>query len=118
MKAKTPSQTKELDDQLATLSTADKVALHTKIVQALVGELHEEWPGIEKTPGIVGGDARIVRSRIPVWLLEGYRRIGWDDGKILENYPTLQIWDLRNAWAYVSTHQDEIEQAIQENEDA
>jgi uncharacterized protein (DUF433 family) len=72
-----------------------------------------EWPGIEKTPGVVGGEARIVRSRIPVWVLENFRRIGWDDEEILENYPTLQMWDLQNAWAYVSGNQEEIEQTIQ-----
>jgi uncharacterized protein (DUF433 family) len=118
MKPKILPQTKGLDDQIAALSTADKVALHTKIVQALVGELHEEWPGIEKTPGIVGGDACIVRTRIPVWSLELFRRLGWSDDKIIANFPTLQIWDLHNAWVYISGNQDEIELAIQENEDA
>lgn len=76
------------------------------------------WPGIEKTPGVVGGEARIVRSRIPVWVLENYRRLGWDDKEILDNYPTLQMWDLQNAWAYISANQEEIEQTIQKNENA
>lgn len=116
MKPKTSSHTKELDDQIAMLSTADKVALHTKVVKALVNDLGDEWPGIEKTPGIVGGDACIVRTRIPVWSLEIFRRIGWSDDKILANFPTLHIWDLHNAWIYVNGNQDEIEQAIQENE--
>jgi uncharacterized protein (DUF433 family) len=74
------------------------------------------WPGIEKTPGVVGGEARIIRTRIPVWVLENYRRLGWSEARILENYPTLRAVDLVNAWAYADAHQKEIEQTIRENE--
>ena len=109
---------KELDNQIAALSAADKIELHNKLVQSLVDDFANEWPGVEKTAGVVGGEARIVRSRIPVWLLENYRRLGWDDETILQNYPTLQIWDLQNAWAYVNANLAEIERTIQENEDA
>lgn len=112
------TSTKELDAQIATLSAADRITLHHKIVQSLVDDFTDKWPGIEKTPGVVGGDARIVRSRIPVWLLENYRRLGWDDATILQNYPTLQIWDLQNAWLYGDAQLAEIEQTIRKNEDA
>ena len=33
-------------------------------------------PGIEKTPGVCGGDPCIRQTRIPVWLLEQLRRLG------------------------------------------
>ena len=39
-------------------------------------ERSHSWPGIEQTPGVQGGDARIVRTRIPIWTLEAYRRLG------------------------------------------
>ena len=32
--------------------------------------------GIESTAGVCGGDARIAGTRIPVWTLEHYRRLG------------------------------------------
>ena len=32
-------------------------------------DLHYAYPGIEKTDGVCGGSACIVRTRIPVWLL-------------------------------------------------
>jgi uncharacterized protein (DUF433 family) len=108
----------ELDAQIATLSAADKIALHNKIVQSLAENINANWPGIEKTPDVVGGEARVVRSRIPVWVLENFRRLGWGDEKILKNYPTLQLWDLQNAWLYVSANQDEIDRTIHENEAA
>ena len=47
--------------------------------QRLAQEVSDAWPGIEKTPGVCGGAACIVRTRIPVWVLENYRRLvaGW-----------------------------------------
>lgn len=76
------------------------------------------WPGIEKTPGVVGGDACIIRTRIPVWALEGDRQLGLTDTQLLENFSTLHAKDLIYAWAYVAAHQAEIAQAIRENEEA
>jgi uncharacterized protein (DUF433 family) len=65
---------------------------------------------------VVGGDACIVRTRIPVWALENYRRLGWSEAQILENYPPLRAVALVNAWAYVDAHRKEIDRAIHENE--
>jgi uncharacterized protein (DUF433 family) len=70
----------ELEAKIVELSHAEK----TQPVQRLVEELGLEWPGIEKTPGVVSDDARIVRTRIPVWILENYHRAGWSDARILE----------------------------------
>jgi len=104
----------DLELRLAELSRAEKAEL----VQKLVREIVNAWPGIEKLPGVVGGDACIVRTRIPVWSLENYRRLGWSEAEILENYPFLRAADLVNAWAYVDAHQDEITQAIRPHEEA
>lgn len=104
---------KELEPQLANLTRAEKAHL----LQLLARDIANAWPGVEKTPGVVGGEARIVRTRIPVWTLENYRRLGWSEARILQNYPTLRAADLVNAWAYADAHREEIEQAIRENED-
>jgi uncharacterized protein (DUF433 family) len=74
--------------------------------------------GIESTSGVCGGDPCIAGTRIPVWLLEQYRRLGMAEAEILANYPTLRAIDLVNAWAYVHTHPDEVERQIRENEEA
>jgi len=105
---------RELEPQLAELSRAEKA----QALQILIRDLGNVWPGIEKTPGVVGGDACIVRTRIPVWALENYRRLGWSEAQILENYPSLRAVDLVNAWAYADAHQAEVDHAILENEEA
>lgn len=75
-------------------------------------------PTVEKTPGVCGGDARIANTRIPVWLLVGYRKDGVTDARLLEMYPSLTLGDLAAAWWYYAEHHDEIEQTIREQEDA
>lgn len=79
------------------------------------GDVH---PGVVSTPGVCGGDPCIIRTRIPVWLLESLRRQGASDAELLEGYPQLRAQDLVNAWAYVSAHRDEIERQIAEQEAA
>lgn len=104
----------ELEQEILALPSVDKA----RILQTLVADLTNQWPGIEKTPGVVGGDACIVRTRIPVWALEGYRRLGWNDEQILENFPSLSAQDLVSTWSYVASHKDEINQALRANEQA
>jgi uncharacterized protein (DUF433 family) len=99
-----------LDRQIDQLSQDDKV----RVFQRLARDLTNGWPGVEKTDGVQGGDACIVRTRIPVWTLEAYRRLGWDDAQILASFPTLRAEDLWYAWLYVEGNAAEIEQALQE----
>jgi uncharacterized protein (DUF433 family) len=79
-------------------------------------KIGESFPGIESRVGVVGGNASIARTRIPVWLLEQARRLGTSDADLLKAYPTLRVEDLTNAWGYVRTHREEIERQIAENE--
>ena len=72
--------------------------------------------GIESTPGVCGGDPRVAGTRIPVWVLEQYRRLGMTEAELLASYPGLRAADLVNAWAYVAVHPAEIEGQISENE--
>lgn len=75
-------------------------------------------PGIESTRGVCGGEPCIVRTRIPVWVLERARRSGASDAELLSDYPTLQLDDLTNAWVYVRSHWQVIDNQIRENKDA
>ncbi|MHC5731215.1 MAG: DUF433 domain-containing protein, partial [Nostoc sp.] len=72
--------------------------------------------GIEKTPRVCGGDARIAKTRIPIWVLVEARRLGYNDADLLTSYPTITATDLANAWGYAEAHADEIELAIELNE--
>jgi uncharacterized protein (DUF433 family) len=51
-------------------------------------------------------------------VLEGYRRVGWTEARILANYPSLRAADLVHAWAYVDAHPTEIDEEIRRNEAA
>ena len=44
---------------------------------------------ISKKPDRCGGDACIRETRIPVWVLVGYRRLGATDADVLRAYPSL-----------------------------
>jgi len=76
----------------------------------------DSW--VRKTPGVCGGDACIRDTRITVWGLVEWRRLGLPDAEILRRIQGLTPADLEAAWDYFDQHRDEIEQAIRENEEA
>ena len=106
------STRRESNEILASMNRAEKAEL----LQQLLAELGDSFPGIESRAGVAGGAPCIVRTRIPVWLLEQARRLGTSEADLLRAYPTLRAEDLTNAWAYVRTHREEIERQIAENE--
>ncbi len=75
-------------------------------------------PRIEKNSGVVGGDACIAGTRLPVWELVQYRQMGASNYKILEAYPQLTELDLQTAWEYNRNFSEEIARAIAANEAA
>jgi uncharacterized protein (DUF433 family) len=95
---------KKLEAQLLTLTSTEKA----QIIQLLTQNLVNTWQGISKTPGVCDGDACIRNSRIPVWVLESFRRLGMKESRLLDNYATLTATDLANAWAYVAAFPDKI----------
>jgi len=88
------------------------------VLQWVVRDLGDAFPGIESAPDVCGGEARIVRTRIPVWVLEQARRLGTSEAELLRSYPTLRAEDIAIAWAYARYHRQEIEDSIRENEAA
>jgi uncharacterized protein (DUF433 family) len=96
------------------MSRAEKA----QVLQWIARDAADAAPGIESTPGVCGGDPCVVRTRIPVWVLEQARRLGSNEADILRAYPSLRAEDLVNAWAYIRAHRQEIERQIAENEDA
>ena len=67
---------------------------------------------IQKTPGVCGGNARIRNTRIPVWTIISFYKLGASDDEILRNYPGLTPEDLKVVWSYYEQHQYEIDQVI------
>ncbi len=105
---------KELQSQLLALSLEEKA----QAIQILVASLSNRWISIEKTPGVMGGDACIRQTRIPVWLLVSLRTQGASEAYLLQDYPTLTAADLVNAWLYAEANPEEIEAAIARQEAA
>lgn len=79
--------------------------------------LDDELP-IRSTPGVMGGDACIRKTRIPVWTLIDYKRMGLSDAQLLEAFPILNIADLAAAWDYYAAHGDEVDAQRKRHEDA
>ncbi|MEH1877096.1 DUF433 domain-containing protein [Nostoc sp.] len=71
---------------------------------------------MEKTPRVCGGEARIAKTRIPIWVLVEARRLGYSDADLLTSYPTITATDLVNAWVYAEAHRNEIKLAIERNQ--
>ena len=100
------------EELLSKMSPAEKAQL----LQWTARDLGGVFPGIESHPGVSGGEPCIVRTRIPVWVLEQARRLGVSEADLLRAYPTLRAEDLANAWGYVRSHLEEILRQIEQNE--
>jgi uncharacterized protein (DUF433 family) len=64
---------------------------------------------VSKNPDRQGGDACVRDTRIPIWVLANYRRLGLSDNEILRAYPTLTPADLEAAWTYAAANTEEID---------
>jgi uncharacterized protein (DUF433 family) len=69
---------------------------------------------ISQRPDRCGGDACIRDTRITVWGLVEWRRLGLSDDAILRSIPGLTPADLETAWEYATAHPEEIDQAIED----
>lgn len=108
------SRLAQAEQLLTEMTRAEKA----QVLQWVVQDLGDSFPGIESRPEICGGEPCIVRTRIPVWLLVQARRLSTSEADLLRAYPTLRAEDLANAWAYSRAHPEEIERQIRENEAA
>ena len=95
----------DVERLISEMTRAEKAQL----LQWVVRDLGDAFPGIDSSPGVCGGEPCVVRTRIPVWVLERARRMGTSEADLLNSYPSLRAEDLANAWAYVRSHQEEIE---------
>ena len=77
-----PTALQEAGALLPKMSPSDKAQL----LQWVISDLTNVFPGIEKTPGICGGDACVVKTRIPVWSLVNARKLGMSEKEILYNH--------------------------------
>lgn len=105
---------REAERLIASMTRAEKA----QVLQWVVHDLGDAFPGIDSIPGVCGGAPCIVRTRIPVWVLVQAKQLGTSEADLLRCYPSLRAEDLAHAWAYFRVHRDEIEAQISENEEA
>jgi uncharacterized protein (DUF433 family) len=108
------STVEEAEKLLSRMTPGEKAQLLQRVAQ----ESKDAYPGIDTIAGLCGGEPVIVRTRIPVWVLEQARRLGSSEADLLRLYPGLHAEDLASAWGYVRSHRDEIDRQIRENEGA
>ncbi len=114
------SHVAEMLDQIDKLDPIERDEVLAKLAEKFLSPPGNGLPwltNIVQTPGVCGGVARIIRTRIPVWTLERIRQLGVSECEILRSYPTLRAVDLVQAWTYTDSHRDEIEKQIRENEE-
>ena len=68
-----------LESELLALTPNEKA----QAIQMLAQSLGNLWRGIEKTPGVCGGDACITGTRIPIWVLVNARNLGISEAQLL-----------------------------------
>jgi uncharacterized protein (DUF433 family) len=104
----------EAEKLLSKMTRGEKAQL----LQSVVRDLGDAFPGIDSMSDVCGGEPCIARTRVPVWVLVQARHLGTSEAELLRCYPTLRAEDLANAWAYYRTHKDEIDRQILGNEEA
>ena len=102
-------------EQVESLISKWSWAKKAQLLYHTSNDMGEIFPGIEKTSGVCGGSACIIRTRIPVWTLVELQQMGTSDATLLEFYPSLRRQDLIAAWAYYDANKKEIDSDIQEN---
>jgi uncharacterized protein (DUF433 family) len=86
------STLEEAEALLSRMTPGEKAQLPQRVAQ----ESRDAYPGIDTIDGVCGGEPVIVRTRIPVWVLEQARRLGSTEADLLRLYPGLLAEDL--AW--------------------
>ena len=104
----------QVGEMIGQLSRPEKA----QILQWVVADIGNSFPGIDIRPDVCGGEPCIVRTRIPVWTLVQARRLGVTESDLLKSYPSLHAEDLAEAWSYFRMHQQEIDAQIEANEQA
>ena len=66
---------RKIETLLAEITPTEKA----QVLQWVISDLGGIFTGIDKTVGVCGGEARIARTRIPVWLLVRQQELGLTD---------------------------------------
>ncbi|MBI4618365.1 MAG: DUF433 domain-containing protein [Planctomycetes bacterium] len=72
---------------------------------------------IEKTPGVLGGKARIAGHRVRVLdIVAWHEKRGLSPDEIVDLFPSITLADVHAALAYYFDHRDEIEAELRQED--
>ena len=71
---------------------------------------------IEATPGICGGRARLVGTRVPVHRVARYHHLGYAPEEMLGVLNSLSLSQIYAALAYALANPDEIQASLQDED--
>ncbi len=74
-------------------------------------------PYISAKKGICGGRSVIEGTRIPVWSIIRWYKLGMTFEEIVREFPQLNPAQIHDAFSYYYDNQQEIERDIKDNED-
>jgi len=74
-------------------------------------------PYISVKKGTCGGRSIVEGTRIPVWSIIKWYRLGMSFEDIMREFSTLNPAQIHDAFSYYYDHQEEIERDILDNED-
>lgn len=77
----------------------------------------KKHPHISNKKGICGGRSIIDGTRIPVWSVIMWYKIGMSFEDIMREFPKLTPAQVHDAFSYYYDNQEEIEKDIMENEE-
>ena len=72
-------------------------------------------PHITRLTDVCGGRSIIAGTRIPVWSLIQWFKLGMTVEEVMREFPQLSPSQVHDAFSYYYDHTDEIEKDIQEN---
>lgn len=74
-----------------------------------------EHPHIEIQEGFCGEHTKIVGTRLPVWVIAGYHKMGLSDDEIMILYPHISAAQYYDALSYYYDHKDAIDDFLAQN---
>jgi uncharacterized protein (DUF433 family) len=87
------STLRDVETLLSKLSRAEKA----QVLQWVVRDLGDAFPGIETNGEVCGGEPCIVRTRVPIWLLVQARRLGASEAQLLVGHDVVTSLESGNA---------------------
>ena len=76
----------------------------------------KKHPYISKQKGVCGGRNVIEGTRIPVWSIIKWYKVGMSVEDVIREFPQLTPSQIHDAFSYYYDNQEEVEKDIAENE--